>query len=342
MAAGELYELTIVGGGPAGMYAAFYAGMRDMKVKLIEGKPYLGGFIHMYPEKTIWDVGGVPPIRGEQLIEWLSGQARTFEPTLVFNQRVDDMERREDGTFRLRTDTGELHDTRSIVLAVGRGITEIQKLDIVGAERYELDNLHYTVQDLTQFYGKRVLVSGGGNSAVDWALDLAEVAGEVTVVHRRDEFLAMERNVAAMKEKTDVRTPYAVQQLHGESGAIRTVTISHTETGESEQLEVDAIVIAHGHTRSHGDVMKWGLDIGHYGLNVSEHTATNIPGIFAAGDCAVYSNKVKLIAGAFQDAVLAVNGAKRYIDPQAYEMAYVSSHNGKFREKNKQVQAIRL
>ncbi|RXZ81107.1 NAD(P)/FAD-dependent oxidoreductase [Paenibacillaceae bacterium] len=337
MTAGELYDVTIVGGGPAGMYAAFYGGMRDMKVKLIEGKSELGGFLHTYPEKTIWDVGGIPPIRCEQLIDWLAGQARTFEPTLVFNQRVDDLQRLPDGTFRLQTDTGELHDTRTIILAVGRGITEMQKLDIVGADRYEVENLYYTVQDLNSFANKRVLISGGGNSAVDWANEIAEKGAKVTVVHRRDEFGAMERSVSRMKQLTDVRTPYVLQELHGEGQVIRSVSIKHLESGEVEQLEVDAVVISHGYTRDHGDILKWGLQLGKVGLQVSDHAETNIPGIFAAGDCVSYPNKVKLIAGAFIDAILALNSAKQYIDPDAYDMAYVSSHNEKFRALNKQL-----
>lgn len=337
MTAQEVYDVTIIGGGPAGMYAAFYAGMRDMKVKLIEAKSELGGFLHTYTEKTIWDVGGIPPIRCEELIGWLERQARTFEPTLVFNQRVDDLEQRSDGVYRLRTDAGEWHETRTIIGAVGRGITQVQKLEIVGADRYEVENLHYTVQDLQRFAGQRVLISGGGNSAVDWANEIVDAGGIVTVVHRRDEFGAMEQTVGRMKQVANVMTPYTVHELHGEGNAVRSVSVVHADTGEMQQIEVDAVVISHGYTRSYGDILKWGLKLGKVGLDVSLHAESNVPGIFAAGDCVEYPNKVKLIAGAFQDAVLAVNSAKRYIDPTAYDMAYVSSHNEKFRERNRQL-----
>ncbi|MHA6482221.1 NAD(P)/FAD-dependent oxidoreductase [Paenibacillus sp. strain BS8-2] len=333
----ELYDLTIVGGGPAGMYAAFYAGMRDMKVKLIEGKEYLGGFLHTYAEKTIWDVGGIPPLRCENLIQWLDGQARTFDPTIVLGQRVDGLEKLHDGTYRLRTANGEAHDTKTILVAVGRGITEMTKLNVQGADRYELTNLHYTVQNPESFRGKRVLISGGGNSAVDWANELADVASQVIVVHRREEFQAMERSVSRMLESVDVRTPYVLQELHGEGDAIVAVSIEHAEGGRSERIDVDAVVVSHGYSRSYGDLLAWGLDIGSHGIHVSDHTITNLPGIFAAGDCASYSNKVKLIAGAFTDAVLAVNSAMSHIDAEAHEMAYVSSHNEKFREMNKQL-----
>ncbi|WP_214627801.1 NAD(P)/FAD-dependent oxidoreductase [Paenibacillus agaridevorans] len=334
---GELYDLTIIGGGPAGMYAAFYAGMRDMKVKLIEGKDELGGFLHHYAEKTIWDVGGIPPLRCDQLIRHLAEQARTFDPTIVFGQRVDGLELLPGGAYRLRTDSGKTHDTKTILVAVGRGITEMTKLDIRGADRYELTNLHYTVQNPEAFRDKRVLISGGGNSAVDWANELVDVAKQVIVAHRREEFGAMERSVSRMLEKADVRTPYELQELHGEGEAIGAVSIRHGESGDMELIEVDAVVVSHGYSRSYGDLLHWGLDIGKHGIHVSDQTVTNLPGIFAAGDCASYSNKVKLIAGAFTDAVLAVNSAMSYIDAEAPDMAYVSSHNEKFREMNKQL-----
>ncbi|WP_020616138.1 NAD(P)/FAD-dependent oxidoreductase [Paenibacillus daejeonensis] len=333
----ERYDVTIIGGGPAGMYAAFYAGMRDMKVKLIEGKDCLGGFLHQYREKMIWDVGGLPPMRCEQLIEWLSLQAQTFQPSLVFNRRVDGLERLGDGTLRLRTDNGDTHDTQTVIVAVGRGITEMTKLDIEGAERYELTNLHYTVQDLARFRGKRVLISGGGNSAVDWANELAEVAGELIVVHRRDQFHAMEGSIARMRKVADVRTPYQLHKLHGSGEAIHVVSVVHAESGAEERIAVDEVVVSHGYAKDYGDLLHWGMDIGHKGIRVSQQTETNLPGIFAAGDCADYDNKVSLIAGAFTDAVLAVNRAMRYINADAPGMAYVSSHNEKFRQLNRQL-----
>lgn len=327
----ELFDITIIGGGPAGMYAAFYAGMRDMKVKLIEGKGYLGGFLHHYAEKTIWDVGGIPPIRCEQLIEHLSEQARTFDPTIIYNQRVDDLEPLADGTFRLRTHTGAIHHTKTIIVGVGRGITDMVRLDLEGADRYEVTNLNYTVQNFNSFRNKVVLISGGGNSAVDWANELAEVASKVIVVHRRDEFHAMEQSVSRMRQTTDVRTPYVIQQLHGQGDEIYAVTLTHADSGTEERLNVDAVVVSHGYSKDYGALLNWGLDIGNHGVHVNEHTQTHIPGIYAAGDCADYPNKVNLIAGAFTDAVLAVNSAARHIDANAHDMAYVSSHNEKFR-----------
>jgi thioredoxin reductase (NADPH) len=216
----ELYDLTIIGGGPAGLYAAFYSGMRDMKTKLIEAKEELGGRMLLYPEKMIWDVGGVPPIRCEQLMQQIIRQSYIFDPTIVLGQQIVGLERLDDGTMILTAATGERHHTRTVLLALGRGVLKMAKLEIEGADRYEVTNLHYTVQDLEEFRDKQVLISGGGDSAVDWANELEPIAASVTVVHRREQFGGHERNVRRMKESSvRVHTPYIMTELKGnESG----------------------------------------------------------------------------------------------------------------------------
>lgn len=338
----ELFDITIIGGGPAGLYAAFYSGMRDMKTKLIEAKEELGGRLLIYPEKMIWDVGGVTPIRCEQLTSQIIRQALTFNPTIVLGQQISSLERLEDGTMILTSETGERHYTRTLLLALGRGVLKLAKLDIEGAERYEVTNLHYTVQELEGFRGKRVLISGGGDSAVDWANELESIAGSVTIVHRRERFGGHERNVKRMRESSvDVRTPYAVTMLHGNSkgDAIEAVSIARMNKdgqpeGDGERLEVDAVIVNHGLRGDFGRIVEWGLDIGPWDISVNERLATNLPGIFVAGDAANFPSKLNLIAGAFTDAALAVNSAKLYLEPDASKMAYVSSHNAKFKELN--------
>nr|WP_027093094.1 NAD(P)/FAD-dependent oxidoreductase [Cohnella thermotolerans] len=335
----EIYDVTIIGGGPAGMYTAFYSGMRDLKTKLIEAQEQLGGRILTYPEKMIWDVGGLTPTPGRQLIEQLIRQAKTFDPTIVLGQQIVSLERLPDNTLLLTAATGEKHWTRTVVLAIGYGILELAKLDIEGADRFEVTNLHYTVQALEEFRGKRVLISGGGDSAVDWANALEPIAASLTVVHRRDQFGGHERNVARMKASSvNVRTPYTVEALHSRDGAaIDQVTIVHTETGERERIDVDAVIVNHGLRYNFGPIRDWGLEMGEWHAHVSSKMETNIPGVFAAGDFVKHDSKVHLIAGTFNDAVLACNSAKLYIDPQAEKVAYVSSHNPKFKEKNRQL-----
>jgi thioredoxin reductase len=333
----ELYDVTIIGGGPAGMYAAFYSGMRDLKTKLIDAKEELGGRMLIYPEKMIWDVGGVTPTLCHQLIKQLKEQAQTFDPTIILGQQITGQELQEDGTYILTSLSGEKHWTRTVILAIGYGILKMAKLEIEGANRYEVTNLHYTVQELEPFRGKHVLISGGGDSAVDWANELEPIAASVTVVHRREQFGGHEKNISRMKASSvEVHVPHAITQLHSSNGeTIDKVTVSHVESGEIEEFAVDAVIVNHGLKHDFGPLREWGLDMGDWCANVSDKLETNLPGIFAAGDFVDYTSKVRLIAGAFTDAVLALNSAKLFIDPTADKVAYVSSHNARFKEKNK-------
>ncbi|ANY65914.1 thioredoxin reductase [Paenibacillus sp. BIHB 4019] len=332
----ELYDVTIIGGGPAGLYAAFYSGMRDMKTKVIDAQEELGGRMLIYPEKMIWDVGGVTPILCEKLIGQLKQQSQTFDPTIELGQQIRNLTRLEDGTYMLEASTGEKHWTRTVILAIGRGILKMAKLELEGAERYEVSNLHYTVQELEPFRGKRVLISGGGNSAVDWANELEPIAAQVTVIHRREYFGGHEKNVIKMKTSScDVRTPWEVTQLYsGDGSTISKVTVRHLETEETEQLEVDAVIVNHGLKSDFSGIRDWGIGMDEWCVYVTPKLETNLPGIFAAGDFASYDSKLNLIAGAFTDAALAVNSAKLFIDPKADGVAYVSSHNSRFKEKN--------
>lgn len=333
----DLYDVTIIGGGPAGMYSAFYSGMRDLKTKLIDANQELGGRMLIYPEKMIWDVGGVTPTLCGTLIKQLEQQAKTFDPTIVLGEQVTGLQQQEDGTFILTTESGQRHWTRTVIMAIGYGIRKMAKLDIEGADRYEVTNLHYTVQELEVFRGKKVLISGGGDSAVDWANELEAVAEKVTIVHRREEFGGHERNVLRMKQSSvDVRTPYVVEKLHSHDGElIGQVTIAHVDGGHSDTIDVDAVIVNHGMRTDFGPIRDWGLNIGEWTVEVGGNLETNIPGVFAAGDFVDYATKVRLIAGTFTDAVLAVNSAKLYIEPGADKVAYVSSHNSRFKEKNR-------
>lgn len=336
----ELYDVTIIGGGPAGLYSAFYSGMRDLKTKIIEYNPTLGGKILMYPEKIIWDVGGVPPISGEGLIRNLTEQAMVFEPTVVLDQQITRLERQPDGTIVLLSNTGEVHYTRTVILAMGHGIPKMRKLELAGADRYEVTNLHYTVQELNVFAGKHVVISGGGNSAVDWANALQPLAASITVVHRREEFGGHERNVLQMKQNCSrVLTSYELTGLQGNGSLVEEVTITHIETGEQEILPVDAVIVNHGLTTDLSPLLSWGIEMDEHGKPVvDEKRQTNLPGIFAAGDLIHYDGKLHLISGALVDGATAVNSVKKYLEPEAYDQAYVSSHNKKFAEKNRQLE----
>ena len=182
----ELFDVTVIGGGPAGLYSTFYSGLREMKTKLIEYQPQLGGKIHVYPEKMIWDVGGTTPIPGATLIERLVEQGLTFNPTVVLHEKIESITRDEDGTFVLQGASGTKHFSKTVIVAVGGGILNPQKLEIEGAERFEVSNLNYTVKSLERFKDKTVMISGGGNSAIDWANELEPIAKRVYVAYRKE------------------------------------------------------------------------------------------------------------------------------------------------------------
>ncbi|MEK3659243.1 NAD(P)/FAD-dependent oxidoreductase [Paenibacillus sp. FSL F4-0236] len=344
----ELFDVTIIGGGPAGLYAAFYSGMRDMKTKLIEAREELGGRTLMYPEKIVWDVGGMAPVRAAQLTKHMIQQAQTFDPTIVLGQQITGLERLVDGTMRITSATGEQHWSRTLILAIGHGALKLAKLNLPGAENYEKDNLHYNVTDVASFRGKRVLISGGGDSAVDWANELVGIASSVTLVHRRERFSGMERNVRRMKASSvQVLTPYAIKDLYGNGNRLDAVSIAPlnadgewTDETEQERLAVDAVLINHGLRGDLGPIVDWGLVREDWNFNADEKLATNLPGVFVAGDTANYGSKLYLIAGAFTDAALAVNSAKLYIEPDASTRAQVSSHNSKFDEKNRALELV--
>jgi thioredoxin reductase (NADPH) len=258
----------------------------------------------------------------------------------VLEQQVTDLERLEDGTMIVTSHTGERHHTRTLILALGYSVSKPAKLELEGADRYEVTNLHYTVTSLESFRGKRVLLSGGSDTAVDWAMELESIAAGITMVHRRDRLVGHEKNVRHIMESSiRVAAPYVIAQLHGNGNVIEAVTIARVNaegglTEETERVEVDAVIINHGHPGDFGPIVNWGLEMD-LTIRVNDRLATNLPGIFAAGDTTNYAGKLRLIAGAFNDAAVAVNGAKLYLDPTAPSMAYVSSHNGKFNELNK-------
>lgn len=337
----ELFDVTIIGGGPAGMYTAFYSGMRDLKTKVLEYNETLGGKVLLYPEKVIWDVGGLVPTRGEQLIKQLEQQAKTFEPVIALNQKITDFHRLEDGNILIASENGDRHLTKTLILAMGHGIPVQRKLEVENADRYEVTNLYYTVQELKTFAGKRVVISGGGDSAVDWANALVPIAKSVTVIHRRDMFGGHEKNVANMKASSArILTPHELTDLHGNGKEIEAVTVQHLETGEKERIETDAVIVNHGMKGDLSVLAEWGLKQGEWGLiEVNEQMETNLPGVYAVGDLCTHKSKVRLIAGTFVDGVNALNSAKLYIEPDAEKVAYVSSHNERFKEKNKELLA---
>ncbi|AMM94959.1 NAD(P)/FAD-dependent oxidoreductase [Peribacillus simplex] len=314
----KVYDITIIGGGPVGLFTAFYGGMRQASVKIIESLPQLGGQLSaLYPEKYIYDIAGFPKVRAQELVNNLKEQMAKFEQTVVLEQAVQEVERQADGVFKLTTDK-EIHYSKTIIITAGNGAFQPRRIEIDDAKKYESSNLHYFIDDLNHFAGKKVVIFGGGDSAVDWALMLEPIAEKVSIIHRRDKFRAHEHSVENLKNsKVDIKTPYIPSELIGTDGRIHTVVIKDTNGEDTETMEVDAVIVNYGFVSSLGPIKEWGLDIQKNSILVNSRMETNIPGIYAAGDIATYDGKVKLIASGFGEAPTAVNHAKQYIDPKA-------------------------
>ncbi|WP_186578024.1 NAD(P)/FAD-dependent oxidoreductase [Aquibacillus kalidii] len=339
----ELYDVTIIGGGPAGLFSTFYSGLREMKTKIIEYQTQLGGKIHVYPEKMIWDVGGLTPVTGERLIAQLVEQGLTFDPTVVLNQKVESISKNDQGIFILHTASGEEHFSKTVIVAVGSGILKPQKLQIEGAERFEVTNLNYTVKSLNKFIDKTVIISGGGNAAIDWANELEQIAKKVYLTYRKDKLNGHEAQVTQLlNSSVDCLFNTTISKLVAtdKKDVIKQVELTNADTGEVFTVPIDEVIINHGYDRDktlldNNDLQIEILDDFFIAGNVNSESS--VEGLYAAGDILKHSGKLHLIAGAFQDAANAVNKAKQYIEPNAEGIAMVSSHNDKFKERNKEL-----
>lgn len=313
----ETVDIAIIGGGPAGMFAAFYGGMRQASVKIIESMPALGGQLAaLYPEKYIYDVAGFPKVTAQELVERLKEQINLFKPEICLEEKVVNVVKRDERLFEVVTDK-RIHYAKAVIITAGVGAFEPRRLELPEASRFEGRNLHYFVGDLQRFKDKNVLVSGGGDSAVDWSLMLEPIAKSVTLIHRRDKFRAHEHSVEnLMKSSVRVITPTEITALHGDMD-IAKVTLADVKTKEETDLEVDAVIVNFGFVSSLGPIADWGIQIQSGSIAVDTRMETNIPGIFAAGDITTYPGKLKLIAVGFGEAPTAINNAKVYIDPSA-------------------------
>ncbi|KLA35023.1 NAD(P)/FAD-dependent oxidoreductase [Bacillus cereus] len=339
----ELFDVTVIGGGPAGLYSAFYSGLREMRTKIIEFQPHLGGKIHVYPEKMIWDVGGLLPVTGDKLIEQLVQQGLTFKPEVVLDTKVESIIRNQDGTFTLKTSTGEEHFSKTVIVATGSGILKPQKLSIEGAERFEVSNLNYTVKSLKRFKGKTVIISGGGNSAVDWANELEPIAKKVYVTYRKEELSGHEAQVKQLMDSSAecfFNTSITKLIAGDNHEAIEYVELTNHETGEISHLPIDEVIINHGYERDITLLENSELDVAiidNYYIAGNANSESSVDGLYAAGDILKHEGKLHLIAGAFQDAGNAVNKAKQFIQPDASEYGMVSSHNEVFKKRNREL-----
>jgi ferredoxin/flavodoxin---NADP+ reductase len=313
----EITDILIIGGGPTGLFAAFYCGMRAASCEIIDSLPELGGQLAtLYPEKFIYDVAGFPKIHASDLVKLCVEQAMQYHPGVHLNERVQTLIKRDDDIFELHTDK-TVFLGRAVIICAGIGVFTPRPLPAPGIVAYEGNGIYYYIDNLEKFRDKKVLVIGGGDTAIDYALMLERVAASVTLIHRRDAFRAHEESIKKLKSSSiHIRTFYELSAVSGEERLERAAIIQN-KTKETEELEVDAIISGLGFSASLGPIHDWGLEIVNNEIVVNTKMETNIPGIYAAGDIVTYPGKVKLIATGFGEAPTAVNNAKTFIDPSA-------------------------
>ncbi|MFB1050219.1 NAD(P)/FAD-dependent oxidoreductase [Paraliobacillus sp. JSM ZJ581] len=344
MTTNTTYDVTIIGGGPAGLFAAFYSGLRGLKTKVIEFQPYLGGKVHVYPEKMVWDVGSVPPLTGAQLIEQMIEQGLTFDPTVILNTKVTSITQDKHNIFHLHTNEDITHYSKTVIVAIGGGILQPQRLELKHISHFEQTNLHYLMKPLTYFKNKDILISGGGHSAIDWAAELEPLVNKIYLTYRGDTFRGHEtvtEKVLSSEKVTSFFETNITKFISSDSGnTIEQVELTETESNKKHLIAVDDVIVHHGYIRDNSLLQDSPLQINlhdDYFIMGSSLSESSVEGLYAAGDILHHDGKLHLIAGAYQDAANAINMAKRYLDPEASKHAMVSSHNDKFKQKNKAI-----
>jgi ferredoxin/flavodoxin---NADP+ reductase len=316
----DVFDLTIIGAGPSGLFATFYAGLRQMKTKVIDALEEPGGQVAvLYPEKYIFDVPGYSKILAKDLVKALVDQAFQYKATVVLGERVTTLHK-DDGVFELGTDKGSKHYSRAVLVAAGVGAFSPNRLEAKGAADYEGKGVYYFLKDKNVCKDKSLLIVGGGDSAVDWALNMRDTAKKITLVHRRDVFRAHEGSVAdLMKSNVDIRLFYEVGSVTGDGSKVTSAVIFDNRSKAETTLDVDVILVNIGFRADLGPIKDWGLQIDGREIRVNGKMETNIPGVFVAGDIAgpLDGVKLNLIATGYAQAALAVNVAKAYVDPNS-------------------------
>ncbi|SPR97530.1 NAD(P)/FAD-dependent oxidoreductase [Cupriavidus taiwanensis] len=314
-------DALIVGAGPVGLFQVFELGLLEIKAHVIDSLKVVGGqCVELYPDKPIYDIPAVPSCTGQELTDNLLKQIEPFEPTFHLGQEVSVVERREDGRFFVETSLGTRFITKTIFIAAGVGSFQPRTVKVDGIDKFDGKQLFYRVKDPSRFHGRNLVIVGGGDSALDWTLDLVGKAESVVMIHRRDGFRAAPASVAKMKELCEqMEMQFLVGQISGyeeKDGVLTEIKVSGAD-GVTRRLPLDDLLVFFGLSPKLGPIAEWGLDLERKQIKVdTEKFQTNIPGIFAVGDINTYPGKKKLILSGFHEAALAAFGAAPYIFPE--------------------------
>ena len=316
----EHTDIAVIGAGPVGLFAVFEAGMLKMRCQVIDALDSTGGqCTALYPEKPIYDIPGHPAIAAADLIDRLVEQAAPFAPVYHLGQQVETLTP-IDGGFRLTTSAGLTLEAKAVFIAGGCGAFGPNRPPLAGIESYEGKSLFYFIKRKDELRGKRVVIAGGGDSAVDWAIALAGTAAQVSVVHRRDKFRAAPESAKRLQDLAksgaiELVVPYQLDGLEGADGQLSAVVVKDLD-GKTRHLAADVLLPFFGLSMTLGPIARWGLNLERNHIAVAPSTcATSVPGIFAIGDIANYPGKLKLILSGFAEAALAAHAAYPLVHP---------------------------
>jgi len=314
-------DAVIIGAGPVGLFQVFELGLLEIKAHVIDSLAAVGGqCVELYPDKPIYDIPAIPSCTGQELTDGLLKQIEPFGPTFHLGQEVTVVHKREDGRFDVETSLGTKFITKTIFIAAGVGSFQPRTMKVDGIDAHEGTQLFYRVKDPAQFEGKNLVICGGGDSALDWALNFVGKAESVVLLHRRDDFRAAPASVAKMKQLCE---EYEMQLIIGQvsgieekEGKLSELRVTGAD-GVTRRVPLDMLLVFYGLSPKLGPIAEWGLDIERKQLKVvsTEKFETNVPGIFAVGDINTYPGKKKLILSGFHEAALAAFGAAPYIFP---------------------------
>lgn len=313
-------DVVIIGAGPVGLFAVFQCGMLGLKAHVFDALPSVGGQCSaLYPEKPIYDIPGFPMVEAGELISQLEAQAAPFEPHYSLAEKVIQVEKKGEA-WSVTGDKGTVVDCKAIVIAAGVGAFGPNRPPLDNIEAFEGTSVHYMVRRRADFAGQDLLIAGGGDSAVDWAISLSEVARSVKLLHRRDKFRAAPESVEKLRNlsqsgKVELVVPYQLKSLAGEEGRLSSVTVE-TLTGQERQLDVDHLLAFYGLKQNIGPIAEWGLELDRNLLVVNPATCmTNCSGIYAIGDVSTYENKLKLILSGFHEAAMCAHAIWHQVNP---------------------------
>jgi thioredoxin reductase (NADPH) len=330
---GDIVDITILGAGPTGLAAAYYAGHRDGTVRIVESLEQLGGQVAAtYPEKHVYDVAGHPKILGQALVDLCVEQGLQYGAEVILGEEAKTLEHvTENGeeVLALTTENGGPYFSRAVIVTAGHGAFEPRKLGVEGIDAWEGKGLHYVVRQKDVFKDKACVIVGGGDSALDWTLGLQDTArAPIALVHRRDKFRALESSINEAQKlqsegRVKIMTPCEVRDVHGD-GSIAGVSIENTVTGEVEEVPCDALITLLGFHSHLGAIAEWGIELeGKRQLKVDPMTMeTNMRGVYAAGDVAGYPSKITLITIGMGEAAIAANNALALIRGEKVQPKY--------------------